>query len=363
MAKPKPRILIAGAGPTGLTAALELTRRGFTPRIIDRDDGPTTLSKAVGISPHSLDLLEACGVTERLLAKGIRMTGVQARYENQLLTRISITRLPHRFNFLLSLPQHDTETVMQEVLNAQGGRVDWGCRVTALRITDGGVEADIEGPSGPETGRYDFVFGADGPHSVVREAAGIAFEGYVHKRLWSIADARIPDWPYAPDEAAAILHPNGDLGFIIPIGPERYRTVSNTPETLGQIPGAESATVLQADTFRLPVKQAATYDKGRVFLGGDAAHVHSPIGARGMNLGIEDACAFARRFADDALRGYTSERHPAARNWIILSERMLSVVQASNPLTVAARNLAIRAVGSFPALQKPLMLRLAGLAE
>jgi 2-polyprenyl-6-methoxyphenol hydroxylase-like FAD-dependent oxidoreductase len=359
----KPRILIAGAGTTGLTAALEFTRRGFEPRIIDRDEGPTTLSKAVGISPHSLDLLEACGVTERLLAKGIRMRSVQARYEAELLTEISITRLQHRFNFILSLPQHDTETVMQEVLNGQGGHVDWSTKLTALRITDKGVEADLAGPKGPETAAFDFVFGADGPHSVVREAAGIAFEGYVHKRLWSIADAMIPDWPYAPDAAAAILHRNGDIGFIIPIGPQRYRTVSNTPETLGQIPGAESATVLQADTFHLPVKQAQIYQRGRVFLGGDAAHVHSPIGARGMNLGIEDACAFVRRFADDALAGYSSERHPAGHSWIVLSERMLAAVQASRPLSVAARNLAIRTIGALPMLQRPLMLRLAGLRE
>jgi 2-polyprenyl-6-methoxyphenol hydroxylase-like FAD-dependent oxidoreductase len=359
----KPRILIAGAGTTGLTAALEFARRGFEPRIIDRDAGPTTLSKAVGISPHSLDLLEACGVTERLLAKGIWMRGVQARYDGELLTEIDISRLRHRFNFILSLPQHDTETVMQEVLNSQGGQVEWNTQLSALRISDDRIEADLTGPKGSETAIFDFVFGADGPHSVVRVAAGIAFEGYVHKRLWSIADAMIPDWPYAPDKAVAILHRNGDLGFIIPIGPQRYRTVSNTPETLGQIPGAESATVLLADTFHLPIKQAATYQEGRVFLGGDAAHVHSPIGARGMNLGIEDACAFVRRFADNALPGYTSERHPAGRSWILLSERLLAGVQASGPLKVALRNTAVRAVGALPMLQRPLMLRLAGLRQ
>lgn len=359
----KPRILIAGAGTTGLTAALELTRRGFAPRIVDRDPGPTTLSKAVGISPHSLDLLEPSGVTERLLAKGIRMRRVQARYETELLTAISLERLPHRFNFILSLPQHDTETVMQEVLNGLGGQVGWNTELKALRVVGDKIEVDLAGPEGGETAQFDYVYGADGPHSPVREAAGIAFEGHVHKRLWSIADARIPGWPYAPDEAVAILHRNGDLGFIIPIGPERYRTVSNTPETLGQIPGSESATVLQADTFHLPIKQAATYQSGQVFLGGDAAHVHSPIGARGMNLGIEDACAFVRRFADGKLSGYTSERHPVGRNWIVLSERMLAAVQARHPLLVPLRNQAIRSFGHMPMVQRPLMLRLAGLRE
>jgi 2-polyprenyl-6-methoxyphenol hydroxylase-like FAD-dependent oxidoreductase len=359
----KPSILIAGAGPTGLTAAVELTRRGFSPRIIDREAGPTSLSNAVGISPRSLDLLEAGGVTERLLAKGLKIRRVQARFDAELLGVISLERLPHRFNFLLSLPQHDTECLMEETLRGLGGQVDWGVELTALRLADGEVEVDLTGPKGPQTARFDHVFGADGPHSRVREAAGIAFEGYVHKRLWSIADAIIPDWPYPPDQAAAILHRNGDVGFIIPIGPSRYRTVSNTPETLGQIPGAESAKVLQADTFHLPIKQARTYQAGQVFLGGDAAHLHSPIGARGMNLGIEDAAAFARRFAEDTLSGYTAERHPAARTWIALSERMLSAVQTDNPLAVPLRNLAIRVISMLPALQQPMMRRVAGLRE
>jgi 2-polyprenyl-6-methoxyphenol hydroxylase-like FAD-dependent oxidoreductase len=359
----KPRILIAGAGTTGLTAALELTRRGLAPRIVDRDPGPTSLSKAVGVSPRSLDLLEPSGVTERLLAQGLRMRRVQARFEGKLLATVSLDRLPHRFNFLLSLPQHDTETIMQDVLVSQGGHVDWNTELTGLRLAGDAVEVELAGPGGPETAQFDYVFGADGPHSRVRETAGIAFEGYVHERLWSIADAMIPDWPYPPDQAAATLHRNGDVGFIIPIGPGRFRTVSNTPKTLDQIPGAASATVLQADTFHLPVKQARTYQQGRLFLGGDAAHVHSPIGARGMNLGIEDATAFARRFAEDALDGYTAERHPVARSWVVLSERMLAGAQASNPLVVPLRNLAIRGVGKLPALQQPMMRRISGLTE
>ena len=356
-----PRILIAGAGPTGLTAALELTRRGFAPRIVDRDHGPTTRSKAVGISPHSLDLLEACGVTDGLLAKGVQVREIQVRYDDRLLTAVRLSRLPHRFNFLLALPQQETETVMETVLTGMGGQVEWGVELMALRLAGSKIEVELAGPGGAETAVFDFVYGADGPHSRVRDAAGIAFEGYVHDRTWSIADVRIPDGAFAPDAAAGIMQGNGDLGFIIPIGAQRYRTVSNTPETLGQIPGAHAASVLQADRFRLPVKQAKTYQVGPVFIGGDAAHVQSPIGARGLNLGIEDAAAFARRFADDTLAGYTMERHPVAQHWILLSERMLRAVQASNPVAVAARNFAIGAIGGMSFLQRPLMLRAAGL--
>jgi 2-polyprenyl-6-methoxyphenol hydroxylase-like FAD-dependent oxidoreductase len=356
----KPKILIVGAGPCGLTAALELARRGYHPRIIDKEPGPTPLSKAVGISPRSLEILEPSGVTDRLLAEGIRMQGVQARYEGRLLAEIQLRRLPHRFNFLLALPQSETETVMEQALIGMGVRPEWGVELTAIRLTGGQVEADLAGAHG---GTFDYVYAADGAHSRVRESLGLGFSGYTHKRLWSIADAVIPDWPFPEATAMASLHHTGDMGFIIPIGPKRFRAVSNTPEALSQLPGVESAQVSQRDTFHIPVRQADRYQEGGVFLGGDAAHVHSPIGARGMNLGIEDAFVFVRRLEEGTLDGYTSERHPVGRRWILLSERLLGAVQSSNPLFIPIRNLAIRTVSALPNLQKPMMERVAGLRE
>lgn len=356
----KPRILIVGAGPCGMTAALELTRRGFAARIVDKEPGPTPLSKAVGISPHSLEILETSGVTERLLAGGVRMRGVQARYEDQLLATIEVSRIPHRFNFLLSLPQSETETVMEEVLRGLGVTVEWNAELTGVRLAGAKVEVDLAGAAG---GSFDYVYAADGAHSRVREILGLGFTGYTHKRTWSIADAVIPDWPFPEATAMAVLHRTGDMGFIIPIGPKRFRAVSNTPDALGHLPGTASAQVSQSDTFHIPVRQADRYQAGGVFLGGDAAHVHSPIGARGMNLGIEDAHAFAARLAAGKLDGYTAERHPIGHRWIVLSERMLAAVQSSNPLLIPFRNLAIRTIGQLPALQKPMMERIAGLRE
>jgi 2-polyprenyl-6-methoxyphenol hydroxylase-like FAD-dependent oxidoreductase len=358
--KAKPSILIVGAGPCGLTAALELTRRGYTPRIIDKEPGPTPLSKAVGISPRSLEILEATGVTQRLLARGIRIQGVEARYEDQLLATLDLSRLPHRFNFLLALPQSATETVMEAVLQRLGTTVEWNTELAAVRLHGAEVQVELGGSHGAT---FDYVYAADGAHSRVRELLGIGFSGYTHKRTWSIADAEIPDWPFPQATAMAVLHRTGDLGFIIPIGPKRFRAVSNTPEPLAQIPGTESGEVSQSDTFHIPVRQADRYQAGGVFLGGDAAHVHSPIGARGMNLGIEDAYAFAARMADGTLDGYTAERHPVGRRWIVLSERMLGAVQSHNPLFIPLRNAAIHTAGRYPRLLGPMMQRVAGLKE
>ena len=227
------------------------------------------------------------------------MQGVQARYEGRLLAEIQVGRLPHRFNFLLALPQSETEALMEQALIGFGVRPEWRVELTAIRIVSGKVEVDLAGAHG---GAFDYVYAADGAHSRVRETLGLGFSGYTHKRLWSIADAVIPEWPFPEATALASLHRSGDIGFIIPIGPKRFRAVSNTPDALSQLPGVESAQVSQRDTFHIPVRQADRYQAGGVFLGGDAAHVHSPIGARGMNLGIEDAFVFVRRLEEGSAR-------------------------------------------------------------
>ncbi|MDW6023622.1 FAD-dependent monooxygenase [Mesorhizobium sp. BAC0120] len=360
----KPGVLIVGAGPTGLTAAVELARRGFTPRIIDRDEKPTSLSKAVGISSHSLDVLEPSGVTERLLANGIRIYRAHFWFNGHQLGAFDFSGLPHRFNFLLSLPQSDTETIMVDILAGFGVAVEWRTLFVALERSGGEIHAALEGPAGQETAVCEFLFGADGVQSAVRKALAFNFEGYTHHRTWSIADAEIADWPYEPGAAHAFLHPNGDVGFIIPIGKDRFRAVSNTDNALARVPGNyRIVQVLRTDQFRIPIRQAPRYQDGNVFLGGDAAHVHSPVGARGMNLGIEDAASFARRLAANDLAGYTAERHPIGHQWIRLSETLLSAAQASNPLLTTFRNLAFGIVGHVHWLQRPMLERVAGLKE
>lgn len=358
-----PSVLIVGAGPTGLTAAVELARRGFAPRIVDRNAGPTPLSKAVGIQAHSLDLLEPSGVTERLLAAGLRIAGGTVHYRGRVLGGLDFTALRHRFNFLLSLPQSETEEVLAGVLADLGVTVERNTTLAKLSEAGDGVEVALDDPQGRETVRFDLVYGADGVHSTVRKALGFDFAGTTHAREWSIADAEVEAWPYAAGRAHLFLGQGGDAGFMIPIGPNRFRAVSNTPDALARVPGDYRVEkLLRTDTFRIPVRQCATYQTARVFLGGDAAHVHSPVGGRGMNLGIEDACAFARRLAEDQLAGYTAERHPIGQRWIAASEAVLRRVQATNPAAVALRNLALTVVGHLPPVQRVLLSRVAGVA-
>jgi 2-polyprenyl-6-methoxyphenol hydroxylase-like FAD-dependent oxidoreductase len=360
----RPRVLVVGAGPTGLTAAVELARRGTLPEVIDSGDGPTPLSKAVGISPHSLDLLEPSGITPMLLAQGIRIEQALVHRRGGVLGRIDLTRLRHRYAFLLALPQSVTETLMAQALRAHGGDVQWRTRLESLEGRHDKVAVVLEGADGRREVEFDLVYGADGAHSTVREAAGIAFPGREHQRRWSIADAEVEDWPYAERAAHLFLHDAGDVGFVIPIGERRFRAVSNTVDALARVPGDYRVTRrLREDVFTIPVRHAARYQAGNVFLGGDAAHVQSPVGGRGMNLGIEDAVCFADRLQSQSLAAYQTERRPVGARWIALSERVLSGVQSTDALTRAARDLAIRIVGRIPPLQRPLLERIAGLRE
>ncbi|MER8630987.1 FAD-dependent monooxygenase [Mesorhizobium opportunistum] len=359
-----PSILIVGAGPTGLTLALELARRDVASRIIDRKDGPTPLAKAVGISSHSLDILEPSDVAARLLANGLKIRGACFHANGQPLGRIDFSVLPHRYNFLLSLPQRETETIMAARLAEFGIAVGWRNTLVDLQEAGDAATARIDAPNGQSEETFDYVFGADGAQSVVRHAMAVEFEGYTHRRQWSIADADIDEWPYEPVAAHAFLHRNGDVGFIIPIGQNRYRAVSNTDDALARVPGAYRVVrLLRTDRFHIPARQATRYQNTRMFLGGDAAHAHSPLGARGMNLGIEDAACFARRFAEGTLTGYTGERWPVGRRWIKLSERVLSMAQSDSPVLQTFRNAAFRVVGRLPILQRPFLKRVAGLKE
>lgn len=368
MGRNRPEILIVSAGPTGLTAALELARRGHHPRIVDRDSGPTPLSKAVGIAPHTLDLLKPSGVADRLLDAGIRIERNYVWYKNRRIGTIDFTALPHRYNFLLSLPQSETERIMTEALAELGLKVEWQTALTGM-IPDGdGIDVMLAGSNGHaqplEEVRYGYVFGADGVHSAVRAAARIAFPGYTHGRDWSIADVELADWFYEPKAAHLFLCEGGDIGVAIPVGPMRYRLVANISDPLALMDdGFEVKQVLRTDIFKIAVKQAESYQAGGAFLGGDAAHVHSPVGARGMNLGIEDAVAFAQHLDAGNLGLYTAERKPVGQRWIALSERILSIAQLTTPGLVALRNMAFRIIGHAPPLQRPLLKRAAGLVE
>jgi len=353
-------LLIVGAGPTGLTAAVELARRGIAARVIDAKSDPLPLSRAVGINAHSLTLLQASGVAERLLNAGIRVRELLIHDHERVISRIRLDREEQPYNFMLALPQDETEAILTRRFKALGGRVEFGVELSGLAIAGDQAQATLTNTADGrvEEAAYDRVLGADGVHSAVREAAGLPFEGFDLPGTWGVADLESAAWPHR-DRACLFRRPEGAILVVIPIGPFRYRVVANHPKALDALPTGLTVDRLRREAeFEIAIRQVPAYAAGPVFLAGDAAHCHSPAGGRGMNLGMADAASFARRFAEEepgeTLAGYSAERHAHGQETIKLSENLRRTMTREDPLARWLVGAGLRLVGHTPTLQKRL---------
>jgi 2-polyprenyl-6-methoxyphenol hydroxylase-like FAD-dependent oxidoreductase len=363
-------LLIVGAGPTGLTAAVELARRGIMARVIDKKTDPLPLSRAVGINARSLALLEPSGVAERLLAAGIHVRELVIHDNERAIARVRLDREALPYNFMLALPQDETEAILTKRFGELGGRVEFGVALESLEMAGERAHATLrhgtaggEGADGrAEEAAFDMVLGADGVRSAVRQAAGLAFEGFDLPGTWGVADLESAAWPHR-DRACLFRRPQGAILVVIPIGPFRYRVVANHPKALDALPAGLTVDRLRREAeFEIAIRQVPAYGAGPLTLAGDAAHCHSPAGGRGMNLGMADAASFARRLAENDLAGYSAERHAHGRETIKLSEDLRRTMTREDPVARWLIGAGLRLVGRVPALQKRLARQMLDIA-
>lgn len=312
------RILIVGAGPTGLTAAIELVRQGIIPTLVDRRDNASTLSRAVGITPRSLQLLSYSGVSDRLIAEGIAMDGLRVYRGDVLALEMPLHSDRVFFPTILGLAQDRTEAIMAETLVSKGGSVRYGVALEGLGDNHDRIVAQFS--DGSEE-HFDLIIGADGIKSRVREEAGIAYLGVNLNETWSIADVDVEDWRH-PGKFTLVQAGTGKVAVIAPLGATRYRVVASTENALETLTLPLNVTNIRREgTFNISIRQAETYSKGQVHLAGDAAHCHSPAGGRGMNLGIADAAELAKRIVNGDIEGYSPLRHREGAAAIKMTER------------------------------------------
>ena len=337
-------ILIIGAGPAGLTAGLELARRGMNATIIDKRAGGSTLSRAVGIVPMSLKLLEPSGVTPRLLDEGISMQAVKFYLGEKPMATIPLGVANPRYGYghILMLPQDQTEAALSDAFTALGGTVRYDTEFKTLAQDREAVAVTLSDGS---TETYDYVIGADGIKSSVRGALGLDFPGHDLGEIWSIADVNCDGWANPQDFTLCLL-PAGGIAVVAPIGVDRCRVISNTPDALTSLALPMKVTQVNREgQFTISVRQVSDYRKGRVFLAGDAAHCHSPVGGRGMNLGIADACELAACLESGDLDRYGRVRHAAGAATIKNSERVRKMATATNPVRRLAFRTVLKTVG------------------
>ena len=350
-------IFIIGAGPVGLTAAIELKRRGFAPRIIDANAGPNPHSRAMAINPRTLDLLGPSGITEALLAKGVHARRLVIRRNEKVLGRIDLSSIPHKYNFLLILSQHETEQLLESCLLGLGIKVE---RNLALLSCEG-TEAPLLTLSNGEKVGPKIVIGADGAHSEVRKSLGIGFPGETDEDAFGLADVTLQDWPF-DFETVVLTIMDGHLAPFLPLAENYGRFVTTKTDCMKHLPSDAKVTGVDWVTdFRISYRQAETYQQGNVFIAGDAAHIHSPVGGRGMNLGIEDACWLAWLITQTREREYTSLRHPVGADVLKFTHRFTAFAKARGPLQDIVINLALPVLSHSVVLQKRLFQNLTAL--
>ncbi len=387
---PNPPVLVVGAGPVGLTAALMLARHGTAVRIIDRSEGPTDLSKALVVWQRTMETLGPVLPPERfshghpVLQRMVLTLGTGHRAQVDLPT-VSGSAVPP----CVMVPQSATERILIEGLAEFGIRVERRSELVGLQSDEDGVTARIAGPSGTTPVRAPWLVACDGAHSTTRAALGLSFPGATISRRWLLADFDVatearPAGATPSDRGSDDRHIQIDLrkgvAALFPMGSGRWRLIAERgPDGEGgegelrELSTAEVQAVLDSHTdlgwrietthwsseFGINERQVEQYTHGRVVLAGDAAHVHSPAGGQGMNTGMQDAANLAWKIAlvqrgaarASLLATYQAERHPVGAAVVRQSGLLLKAGMATGPLRFARDHVAPVAL-SMPQLQR-----------
>jgi 2-polyprenyl-6-methoxyphenol hydroxylase-like FAD-dependent oxidoreductase len=365
-------VLIVGAGPVGLLLATELRRDGVEVRLVDRMSTRIFYCKALGITPRTIEIFEDIGIARRAIESGIWLTGVQTWQDGAMVPARSMNMptagLPYGS---LSLAQFETERLLEAALAAHGGRVEYGVELTAFEEREGAVHAQLTDSDGQtHTLRCRWLVGCDGAHSKVRSTLGFAFEGGQYPQTFALADLDVewdlPRGPMYRFEWSAEGRPKTALAAVPVRGSDRrYRLSVVVPEdkaAFADNPSPDFDTMcalllpaLPDDTrlssmrwssvYRVSHRIVPAYAQGSIFIAGDAAHIHPPVGGQGMNTGLQDAHNLAWKLSlaakglaqPELLESYSAERHPVGVDVVQSTSAALNAVFAREAVTPAMR--------------------------
>ena len=368
-------VLIVGAGPTGLMLANQLGRRSVRAMIIDRHAGPARETRALGVQARTLEIYAKLGVVDRALELGKKGTGANVWADGRHMARVPLgdagrNITPYPFIFILG--QDDNEQILGERIRDFGLSVQWKTELIGLEQGPESATATLKFPDG-STGKVKaaWVAGCDGAHSAVRKLTGITFPGAPYEHVFFVADTEVTGSMVA-DEVNVYLWQRGFHLFFPMRGKDHWRIVGILPENLKGRPDVTFESVVPSlrgeagagldfkacqwfSTYRIHHRAASRFREGRCFLLGDAAHIHSPVGAQGMNTGLQDAYNLAWKLAlvvqgraDDALlHSYQEERLPVARRLLNTTDQAFRLVVSENWLAGLLRTQILARLAAF----------------
>jgi 2-polyprenyl-6-methoxyphenol hydroxylase-like FAD-dependent oxidoreductase len=366
-------VLVVGAGPSGLTLAASLVKMGVATTVVDRQAAGANTSRAAVVNARTLEVLEDLDVARRLVKEGIQAPRFSIRDRARTLIPIDFSKLPTDYPYSLMVPQSTTEKLLLDRLVELGGSVVRPKTLTSITQDADGVTATFDDG---DVIRARYAVGADGINSTVREQAGIGFEGGEYGESFVLADVRLSG--EAPADEVMLFWAKAGMTVVAPLPGDVFRIVAPVADA----PEEPSATYVQeildsrrmvvADViwgsrFRIHHRVADTYRAGRLLLSGDAAHVHSPAGGQGMNLGIQDGVALADALVrvlagepESVLDDYSATRRPIAQQVVAMTDRLTRLAtlpRAARPV----RNAVIGLAGRIPAVRRALATQLSGL--
>jgi 2-polyprenyl-6-methoxyphenol hydroxylase-like FAD-dependent oxidoreductase len=361
------QVLVVGAGPVGLTMAAELARYGISVRIVEKAAQRTDKSKALVLWSRTLELLDRTGCSDAFVAAGHKVDAANIITGNKTVGHISFTGVQSAYPYALMLPQSDTERLLEAHLNTMGVSVERQTELITFTDSDAAVTATLRHADGnEETLQTNWLIGCDGAHSTVRHTLGLSFLGGTMQTDWILADIHMSGLPIPDSEIAAYWHEDGVLA-VFPITPGRYRVIADTGRSEGAHPSDPTLDEVQAVVdrrgpaglrlsdpiwlagFRINERKVADYRSGRVFVTGDAAHVHSPAGGQGMNTGMQDAINLAWKLAlvchgaggaEKLLDSFSVERSAVGAQVLANAGRLTAIGVMKNHTAQMIRNLA-----------------------
>ncbi|MFJ5049827.1 FAD-dependent oxidoreductase [Streptomyces sp. NPDC088719] len=383
----RPQAVVVGAGPVGLTAAHELARRGVAVRLVDAADGPASTSRAVAVHPRTLETFAQMGIVDELLSRGRRNRAFTMYAGGRRLVRLEAdySSMPTSYPYTLIAGQKDTEAVLRLAVARLGVQIEWGTRLASFEQDEERVLLRLEREGRTEVVETSWLVGCDGGHSTVRKQLGLELIGESSER-WMLADASV-DTDLPPD-TIYWAHTGGQALMMVPYAREgRWRLLDTAPaEDAADITAAETARRLGAklsaglgrtvrvgepewtSVFTFQQRMVERMQQGRVFVAGDAAHVHSPASGQGMNTGVQEAYNLAWKLAQveqghagrALLDSYSHERVPVGRKLLGSTRTATFLVQLKNLLASAALPVVFSLVRTLRPLRKAIQRKVLG---